>query len=99
MSTRVIVLTGLLGVMTTGLIVAIQILFMVIGEINRKRPEGDLVSYFVFTLPKMRRIFTEYRAKYPNGRLHIYIWRAFAAVMIGMVGVAATFHFFDFLIR
>jgi hypothetical protein len=54
------------------------------GEINRKRRDGDLVSYFGFTFPKTMRIFDEYRRSYPDGRLHIYTWMAFALAMLGL---------------
>jgi hypothetical protein len=45
---------------------------MMIGEINRKRQEGNLVSFFGFTPLKTLRIFLEYRSLYPDGKLHIY---------------------------
>ena len=37
----------------TGLVVANMFLFMMIGEINRKREGENLVSYFGFAFPKM----------------------------------------------
>jgi hypothetical protein len=94
MSTRVIVGIACLSAATTGLIVANMFLYMMIGEINRKRAEGNLVSYFGFAFPKMQRIFSEYRVKYPNGRLHIYALVAFAAAMVGLLGVARALGFF-----
>jgi hypothetical protein len=77
----------------TGLVMANMFLFMMIGEINRKREEGNLVSYFGFAFPKMQRIFGEYCAKYPRGKLHIYAITAFSAAMIGLVGVARALGF------
>jgi hypothetical protein len=65
---------------------------MMIGEINRKRQEGDLISYFGFTFPKMLRIFREYRLLYPDGKLHIYALASFAVGMIGLVIVAVCLH-------
>jgi hypothetical protein len=61
---------------------------MMIGEINRKKQEGNLVSYFGFTLPKMLRIFHEYRRLYPCGRLHIFALATFALALIGLISLA-----------
>jgi hypothetical protein len=63
-------------------------LTMMIGEINRKRQDGSLVSYFGFTFPKMLRIFAEYHRSYPEGNLRIYTLTAFALAIIGLVSVA-----------
>jgi len=93
-STRLIVGIASACAAMTGLILANMFLYMMIGEINRNRNEGNLVSYFGFAFPKMQRIFGEYRAKYPNGRLHIYALVAFAAAMIGLLGVARALGFF-----
>ena len=94
MSTRVIIGIASLCAATTGLIVANMFLYMMVGEINRKRTEENLVSYFGFAFPKMQRIFSEYRVKYPDGRLHIYALIAFAAAMVGVLGVVRAFGFF-----
>jgi hypothetical protein len=88
MSVRAI--TGIISfcVALTGLFLANMLLTMMIGEINRKRQGGSLVSYFGFTFPKMLRIFGEYRSSYPKGNLHIYALTAFAFAMIGLISVA-----------
>jgi hypothetical protein len=62
-------------------------LTMIIGEINRKRQEGNVISYFGFTFPKLLRIFREYRKSYPDGKLHIYSLAAFAIAMIALISV------------
>ncbi len=72
----------------TGLFLANMFLTMMIGAINRKRQEGNLVSYFGFTFPKMLRIFNEYRRSYPNENTNIYALAAFALAIIGLVSVA-----------
>jgi hypothetical protein len=92
MSARAI--TGIISfcVTMTGLFLANMFLTMMIGEINRKRPDGSLASCFGFTFPKMVRIFAEYRSSYPNGKLHIYAWAAFALAMIGLISVAVCLH-------
>lgn len=76
----------------TGLFLANMFLWMMIGEINRKRDEGHLVSYFGFTFPKMLRIFSEYRRLYPGGKLHVYAWSAFAVAMLFLIAVAVCLH-------
>jgi hypothetical protein len=45
--------------------------FRMIGELNRKRPDNDQVSYFSFTPSKTGMIFRTYRQMYPRGRFHI----------------------------
>jgi len=84
------VITGIISFCftLTGLFLANMLLTMMIGEINRKRQDGNLVSYVGFTFPKMLRIFNEYRTSYPNGKLHIYALTAFVFAMIGLVSVA-----------
>jgi len=72
----------------TGLFLANMFLMMMIGEINRKREEGNLISYFGFTFPKMLRIFGEYRRSYPTGKLHVYALGAFGLAMLGLISVA-----------
>ena len=59
------------GLALSGVILANMFVIMMIGEINRKREDGKLISYFGFTPPKTMRIFDEYRRLYPNGKLHI----------------------------
>jgi hypothetical protein len=88
MSTRAIIGIIFFCVAMTGVFLASMFLIMMIGEINRKRQEGNLVSYFGFTFPKALRIFREYRSSYPDGKLHIYWLAALALVVIGTIGVA-----------
>lgn len=88
MSGRVI--TGIVAfcIAGTGVFFGNMLTTIMIGEINRKRREGDLVSYFGFTPQKARMIFREYRRLYPYGKLHIYSYLAFVAVIAGMITVA-----------
>jgi glutamate mutase epsilon subunit len=72
----------------TGSFLANMFLVMMIGEVNRKRPDGNLVSYFGFSHFKVARIFREYRKSYPAGKTHIYALIAFAMALAGLVGVA-----------
>ena len=65
---------------------------MMIGEINRKREENDLISYFGSTPAKVLRIFGEYRRLYPDGKLHIYALASFALGMICLFVMAMCLH-------
>jgi hypothetical protein len=46
--------------------------FAMMGEINRKLPEKDQISYLWGYPAKYRRINAEYRRLYPTGRLLFY---------------------------
>lgn len=84
------VITGIISfcLTMTGLFLANMLLTMMIGEINRKRQDGNLVSYFGFTFPKMLRIFGDYRSSYPTGNLHMYALAAFVLAIVGLISVA-----------
>lgn len=88
MSTRLIAGIVFFCIAMTGLFLANLFLTMMIGEINRKRQDGSVVSYFGFTFPKMLRIFGEYRRSFPNGHIHAFALAAFASAIVGLVGVA-----------
>lgn len=94
MNTKVILGVVSFCVAMTGLILANMFLMMMVGDINRRREDGNLVSYFGFTFPKMRRIFDEYRSSYPTGSKHILAGLAFAFAIAGLLGVAAGLGFF-----
>ena len=91
MSTRAI--TGIISfcVAMTGIFLGNLVQTMMIGEINRKRQDGNLVSHLGYTFPKIVRIFRGYRQSYPDGHLHIYAFAAVAFAIIGMIGAAIAF--------
>jgi hypothetical protein len=88
MSARAIIGIISFCIAMTGVFLGNITLIMMIGEINRKRQEGNLVSYFGFTFPKALRIFREYRSLYPDGKLHIYNLAASALMFIALIIVA-----------
>jgi len=88
MSMRVVIGIMAFCVAMTGLFLGNMFTVMMIGEINRKRPDENQVSYFGFTFPKMLRIFAEYRSLYPDGNVHFYALAAVAVAIIGLVSVA-----------
>lgn len=79
-----IILIGL-GVSPTH--IAIMFTIMMIGEINRQRTEDNLIPYFSFTSPKMLRIFSEYRRRYPHGKLDLYAIAVFISALIDLLFV------------
>lgn len=83
-------LTGiaLFCVYMTGIFLGNVFLLMMIGEVNRKRPDGNQISYFGFHLFKIARIFSEYRGSHPEGKIHIYTSISVAAAFSTLVGVA-----------
>jgi len=68
-------LTGivLFSLFMTGAFLGNMFLFMMIGEVNRKRPDGGQVSYFGHHYFKTKRIFGEYRRLYPEGAIHVFL--------------------------
>jgi hypothetical protein len=83
------------GLAITGLFLANIFLTMMIGDLNRKRAENNLVSYFGYSFPKIFRIFREYRSVYPKGTKDTYAIVAFALAIAGLIGVAAGLGFFN----
>jgi hypothetical protein len=75
----------------SGVILANMFVIMMIGEINRKREDGKLISYFGSTPPNTMRIFEEYRRLYPKGKLHIYALGVFGLAMISLSVVAVLY--------
>jgi hypothetical protein len=90
MSTRIICGIIFFGAAMTGGFVANMLTTAMIGEINRKRQNGNTLSYFGFTPSKTLRILREYRSSYPEGRLHIYWLMAVAIAAASMIVVAVS---------
>jgi hypothetical protein len=87
-STRLVIGMVSFCIAMIGLFTANVFQYMMIGAINRKRPDGDRVSYFGFTFFKNLRIFAEYRRLYPDGHLHVYTVTAGAIAFLGLAGAA-----------
>jgi hypothetical protein len=64
-----------------------------IGEINRKLPEDQQISYRWMYAEKYARIRKEYRRLYPNGRIHTLgvIFEFVGFVLLVLAAVAAGF--------
>ena len=63
--TWVFVLAG-----TSCLVLSGFVLYAMIGEINRKLPDSEQVSYLFMYPGKLQRVKGEYRRFYPHGRLN-----------------------------
>lgn len=74
--------------LVTGLVVANMFTMAMIGEINRKRKNGETVSYIGFTPSKSLQIVREYKSLYPSGKLHVYARSAFGLAVVGIVVAA-----------
>lgn len=87
MSTRLIFGAVSFCIGMTGVMLGNMFLYMMIGAINRRRVDDDLVSYVGFWPSKIYRIQTEYRRLYPEGRLHLYTWAALVLQAAGFISV------------
>jgi hypothetical protein len=68
-TTHIILAIAALSLATTCMISAGFVLYVMIGEINRKLPDNTQIGYLWFYWSKMRRILREYKRFYPSGRL------------------------------
>lgn len=88
MSLKVIITVIAFCVAMSGVVLANMFFIMMIGEINRKRQEGKLISYFGYTPTKVQRVLAEYRSLYPIGKFRTYYLLAVALVVIGVATLA-----------
>ena len=80
--------------MMTGVFAGNQFVSMMIGEINRKRDERNLISYFGFTFPKLLAIIEGYRKLYPTGQLHKYLFACLGLGFVGWIGFCVALRIF-----
>jgi hypothetical protein len=85
MSARLVVGAIAFCVAMTGIILFNLFLATMIGDINCKRRGDDLISYHWLTLPKILRIFEEYRRLYPDEKYADYTLAAIVSVAIGVL--------------
>lgn len=89
MNARIIIGAILFCLGTTGAIWGSMVMVAMIGEVNRKKPDGDRFSSIGFTLPKMLQVLSTYRSSYPHGRLHLYYFAALGLTVFAFLGGAA----------
>ena len=84
------IILGLLSVMCMAM--SWFLLTQEIGEVNRKLPEDQQISYWWMYAEKYARIKKEYKRLYPSGRLHrsgvIFQIAGFAFVFLAAVAAA-----------
>lgn len=73
----------------TGLLAANLLLTKMIGELNRKRGDDEVIPYFGFTVFKLARVLGAYRREYPSGRTHRHVALALVTFAIGLLATAA----------
>jgi hypothetical protein len=77
------------------ILVSTLVLWQEIGEINRKLPEDEKVSYLWMYSPKRQRIKEEYRRFYPRGPLdRLQFWLEIAGFIFFLLSAfkAGFFH-------
>jgi hypothetical protein len=89
MSVKAVVAIIAFIVAMSGAVLGNMFVIMMIAEINRKRQDGNLVSYFGYTLAKLLRVFSEYRSLYPDEKLNNYALTAILVLITGMIILAA----------
>ena len=86
-SARFIVGVISFGIALTGATLGNMFIIMMIGEINRKKEEGHLISYFGYPPWKTFQVCHEYRRLYPNGKILAYEIVSVVIMLIGFIGV------------
>jgi len=78
---------GLFAAAVTCAVLGGYVMFAMIGEVNRKLPEDQQISYLWGHYAKYQRILREYRRLYPKGRLGS-AWMLLVALVFTL-GIAA----------
>jgi len=64
-----------LFLIATGLSILASVIFlMIVGEVNRKLPDDQQISYFFWYATKNRKVLRLYRHFYPQSRM-VCLWR------------------------
>lgn len=85
MNARIIIGVIVLCLVTSGAVCGSMVMIAMIGEVNRKKPDGDRFSYIGFTFPKVSRVLSAYRSFYPQGRIHLYYFAALGLMFLGFI--------------
>jgi hypothetical protein len=78
----------LFGAAMTCMVLSGLVTFAMIGEINRKVPEEDRISYLGGGPDKPLHLYREYRRLYPDGRLHRLLVALLVCMMVLLAFVA-----------
>lgn len=88
LSRGVIAIAVLFCVASAGIVLSGMFFIMMIGEVNRKKSEGEQISYWGATPTKLLRILHEYRKAYPGGSLGRYALATFWIGTTALAGIA-----------
>ena len=85
------IILGALGISCT--VISGFLLTQEIGEVNRKLPEDQQISYWWMYAEKYSKIKKEYRRLYPNGRIHTFgvIFQVVAFALFLLAIIASGF--------
>ena len=87
---------ALLAAATSLAVGANFVLYVMIGEVNRKLPEDQQIGYLGFYPSKAFRITREYRRFYPGGRLNtVRIILNIIGFLLGACAAARLSHFWQ----
>jgi hypothetical protein len=92
-SPRLVIGTALFVVSVSLLLCSGFLMFAMIGEVNRKLPDQEQISYLGGHPGKYMTIIREYRRLYPEGRLTMYLW---TSVLLGFALLAVSAVVFGF---
>lgn len=70
------------------------VFFAMIGEVNRKVPDEQRISYLFWHFNKYRTILRQYRQLYPGGRLALYCYMLIGVGICLFLASAWEFGFF-----
>lgn len=84
MTAKLIAAIVFFALATTCILASGYVMFAMIGEINRRLPEEQRVSYLFGHFGKFTKVTSEYRRLYPDGRL-LSLYRAFLFLGIALL--------------
>lgn len=87
MTERLIRAIVLFFVAQTFILISGFLMYAMIGEVNRKLPDGQRIGYLFGHYGKFRRVLREYGRLYPNGRLGVCFK---ISLTVGMASMAAS---------
>ena len=80
---------------TTFAILGALVLYMMIGEINRRLPDHQQISYLLMYPGKLGKIRQEYKRFYPTGRLDLLRIVCNVLMFLALLGAAWRLGFFE----
>ncbi len=78
---------------TSCAVISSLLVYQEIGEVNRKLPDEEQISYFFMYPGKMAKIKAEYKRLYPKGRVEFwrFVLQAAVFVFLALAAIAGGF--------